>query len=335
MRQTLKKIKAKNMSPFGGILSRLTLVVLLFLSGSCQDEWERMDIPPLDIEEGIPGELTLPLCAALPEEHQVSTRSSKDPVFEQHIHSAYVFLIDQPEHAAPKDCRILSRKYFPDLFAQVKEISEQGHKLYAAELSMPAVSSQRAQIFAIANLGYSDLQGIDNDAEMLQRCDTLTNLQSLMDLYASLTIQQANTVNVERMQGHHLMSGFFCAAQKDNTLTPAPHTVSLKAETGGRISVYDPVTHAPYRPLGSTQQTGTPAAILMHRLDAKVTVRIEPSGALKETPGASFRLLSWQVLNTPVSESLYGTNLPTQTGKQTYLNSKLFTTGPHPRRRRQ
>ncbi|EJW99919.1 hypothetical protein EVA_11968 [gut metagenome] len=324
MKQTMKKIKDQPIQPFGNSLQLLTLTVLLLLLGSCQDEWERMDIPSLDIEEGIPGELALPLCAALSEEHQVSTRSNKGPVFEQHIHSAYVFIIDQPEHTAPQNCRILSRKYFPDLFPHVKEISEQGHKLYAAQISMPAVSSQRAQIFAIANLGYSDLQGIDNDAEMLERCDTLTNLQSLMDLSASLAIQQVNTVNVERMQGHHLMSGFFCAAQESNTLAPSSHIVSLKAETGGRISVYNPVTHTPFRPLGTPQQTGTPAALLMHRLDAKITVRIEPAGTLKETPGAFFRLLSWQVLNTPVSESLYGTNLPVQAGKQTYLNSKLF-----------
>ncbi|EJX10284.1 hypothetical protein EVA_01583 [gut metagenome] len=296
----------------------------LLLLGGCHDEWDTWDDPYQHIEEGIPGELSIPLCAAVQEDLQVSTRAEKDPIHEQHVHSAYLFIIDRPKNSEPKNCRILSRKYFADISSFVQKITYKGETRYIAQLTMPAVTSKQAQIFAIANLGYSDLQSVENDATLLQQCDTLTSLQSLMQLSASLSILPEQTVNVERMQGHHLMSGFYCTEEQNKAISSASPLVTLKAETGNRISICAPGTTTPYLPLNDTQQAGTAAAVFLHRLDAKITVRIVPAGELQQTPGAYFRLIGWEVLNTPVHENLYRINQPAAVKDQKYLNSKLF-----------
>lgn len=295
----------------GKKMLRGLLVCACVLFQGCRDEVLEGNIfAPLQVEEGIEGELSLSLCTATEEKRQVTTRNSEHMHDEQYVHSAYVFVIDMDHPEKPEECRIIARHYFPDVTDRLVEKTEAGQKLRVTELKMQAVSCQHAQIFAIVNLGYSEVQGIDNDAELLEQCDALTHLKGLMELSARLALLKETEVEVDRMQGHHLMSGFFCAATERHFLHASQPTVTLKAEADGKIRPYHATTGKPYRPLGEvakrTEQI--PAAVFVHRLDSKITVQIEPTGSLKDTPGAFFRLTSWQVVNIPQVASLYWQN---------------------------
>lgn len=299
----LGKIKMKGKK----VLQGLFLCACVLFIG-CRDEVFVDNIyAPLQVEEGIQGELSLALCTATEEKRQVTTRNSEQMYDEQYVHSVYVFVVDMAHREKPDECRIIARHYFPDVTDKLVEKTESGSKFRVTELKMQAVSCQNAQIFAIANLGYSELQGIGNDAELLEECDALTHLEGLMNLSAKLTLLNEQEVEVDRMQGHHLMSGFFCAKNERHFLHASQPLVTLKAETDGKIRPYHATTGKPYRPLGeATKRTEQiPAAVFIHRLDSKITVQIEPAGSLKDTPGAFFRLTSWQVVNIPQVASLY------------------------------
>lgn len=278
---------------------------------------------PLQVEEGIEGELSFLIASDAYQERQVSTRSSNSEQSEQHVHSVYVFVIDMNNAEHPEQCRIVSSKYFPDVAQYLQEVTDGKQKYDVTKLSMPAVSCNKAQIFAIANLGYSEVQGVDNDAELLHSCDTLSNLKTLMELQASLTVNGQEEISVERMQGYHLMSGFLRKAEKHNFLDRNRPLVTLVPEKDGTLSMYDVKDGTLYRPLGASGE-GDPAAIFVHRLDAKVTVRLKTAGALKDTPGAYLRLVSWQVINAPEQEQLYWYNPNERFYEKNVKNSKVF-----------
>ena len=64
----------------------------------------------LEVEEGIPGTLTLSVTSGNPALHVV-TRASEEE--EKHISSLYVFILDMTSTGGPATHPVLSRKWFP------------------------------------------------------------------------------------------------------------------------------------------------------------------------------------------------------------------------------
>lgn len=304
------------------ITKRLFLAAVLGLAGiaslltACSDD---MGLEGMhhQVEEGIPGELTLSLNTGDYEEHHIAARGT-ELTTEQHVHSAYIFVIDmKDEKKGDAHCPVLSRKYYYDLTNSIQEVTEmvenQPETFRVNHFKMQTLSCDKARIFAIINLGYSDVQGVDNDKQLLEQCDTLTSLKTLKRLsarLATITGEEENEqeVSVERMQGHHLMSGFFSTLAAHGYTSGHDDYITLEAskDTPGQIVATEFRNHnSVMRPLGSTDQGGTPAAIFAHRLDAKVTMTIEPDQKLKDIPGAYFKLTSWKVMNAPVHENIY------------------------------
>lgn len=82
--------------------------------------------------------------------------------------------------------------------------------------------------------------------------------------------------------------------------------ITLK-EDNGKLSIYDSEKGSrKFRALGDESGDYFPGAIILHRLDSKVTFNIKPTGALAETPGAYFRLTSWQVKMRPSKKMCIG-----------------------------
>lgn len=293
----------------------LALAGLASLQTACKDDLELLDGMPQHqpVEEGIPGELCLSLNDGNYQEHHIATRGS-ELATEQHVHSAYIFVLDMKnEKEGDAHCPVISRHYFYDLTPTIGRVTEtidgEQETFRVNNLKMPTLSCDKARIFAIINLGYSEVQGVGNDAELLEQCDTLTTLHSLKHLSAHLTTitgEEANEkeVSVERMQGHHLMSGYFTKLNSHGYISGHDDLITLKSDGNGKIIASDYNTVSILRPLGS-EELGIPAAIFAHRLDAKVTMTIEPDGDFKNTPGAYFKLTSWKVMNAPVSENIY------------------------------
>lgn len=86
------------------------LLPLLFLLVSCRDEMPGKGGVSLEVEEGIPGILTLSVSSGNPALHVV-TRATEEE--EKHISSLYVFIIDMTTAGDPANHPILSRKWFP------------------------------------------------------------------------------------------------------------------------------------------------------------------------------------------------------------------------------
>ena len=78
------------------ILFQAFLFFLISLFTACQDELLEPDLvfAPTQIEEGIPGELTLSLSSNEFNKESVMTRGNIDIPNEQHIHSAYIFVVN-------------------------------------------------------------------------------------------------------------------------------------------------------------------------------------------------------------------------------------------------
>lgn len=173
----------------------------------------------MEVVEGIEGELTLSIAPDTYSSVEVNARASSDEASDQHIHSLYLFVIDRknPDGSVPPEqCPVIARKFFSDVMHNLSDITEGGQKYKVTEITIPAVSCQTAQLYAIANLGYSNMQGVENEADMIEMCDTVTSLYYLRDVVARLKVNDKQEVNVERMQGHHLMSGFFRTADLYN-----------------------------------------------------------------------------------------------------------------------
>lgn len=326
-------------------------VVQLVLAGcivqACQDE----DLlpsashgQPLKVEEGIAGELTLTLGADFYEKQQVSTRNTPDTQSDQHVHSAYLFIIDRKDadgNTAHAECPIIARKYFSDITSTLTEVEVEGKKVQVSQVTIPAVTCQNAQIFAIVNLGFSNVQGIANDSELLKLCDDAQHLEDLHTLTARLGTNNGE-VNVERMQGHHLMSGYFRTAKEHHYLVAAHKrplvTISNRKDAkpdgtegaaDGKLQLYDAKDGSvKYCPLGVAQAGYVPSAVFVHRLDTKITVKIQLDGALKEARrkyGAFFRLTSWQVCNAPTQQYVcWRSSAHAESPIRQIRNSKVF-----------
>lgn len=280
------------------------MLASLSILHSCQDVALEGINNPMEVEEGIQGTLNLSLAALNSDVNEVATRNSEQESSEQHLHSAYIFIVDKND-SNPDNCHIVARKYFPDILSNLVAVKEGATILHVSQLQLPAVSCQKAQIFAITNLGYSDLQGVYNDGALLEACDKAKNLRDLMKLEALLSEKENDEIGMDRMQGHHLMSGFLGAAEDERHFLHEPPVFALKADNKGGLNIYNSNGDL-MRPVGTTTQVeGKPCAVYVHRLDTKISFRILPDGALKNTPGAYFRLESWQVLNVPRACNLF------------------------------
>lgn len=316
------------------ILSQTLLCFLIGLFTACQDELLEPGsaFPPTQIEEGIPGELTLSLSSNEFNKEFVMTRGNVDIPNEQHIHSAYIFVVNVAKEKEGADkCPVISRKYFTDLTPNLEVVKEGEKTYYVNKLTMPALSCNEARVFAIINVGFSEVQGIENDSELLNLCDTISTLKTLHEIHATLMSKKDEgrtipEVNVERMQGHHLMSGYLSCTEHHHFDKGEQTRLQLKAENRKIVLFsYDEFGRLnPLRPLGDTTSGKTAAAIFAHRLDAKITVNILPDGDFKDTPGAYFRLTSWRVINTPIHEYIYWGDHQKRSLDNQYGNSKVF-----------
>lgn len=311
--------------PFLLILFLLTLVG----TTACTDEWDRLqEQNPLIVEEGLEGTLSLTI-GSYDFENRVTALTRADTPDaeddEQHLHSIYIFVIDMKnENSGIDQCPIIARKYISDVTGSLTSVNEEDKTWNVLNISMKALSCQTAEIFAVANLGYSEMQHIENDADLLALCDEAKNLSDLQTLSAELSIENG-FVNVERMQGHHLMSGFYADFSDENNinyLKTGKMRITLEEEDGN-LNIYDSGDKTrKFRALGAGG-TGVPGAVILHRLDSKVTFNIKPTGALATTPGAYFRLTSWQVKNASVKENVHWYNSGERHSHETG-NSKVF-----------
>lgn len=314
------------------ILYSVIASFIFALTGCQNDELPTHGIGvPFEVEEGIPGELSLSVAADEFSKHAVSTRGTVQQSTEQHMHSVYLFMVDYKEGGA-NGCKILTRKYYSD-FSEITatEVTEDGKKFLVRTLKMPAISSNKALIFGIVNVGHSDEQGVENDAELLKACNDAETLEDLHQLCAKLegatsatSNGEKNEVNVERMQGHYLMSGFYTSLANKHFNKAQQTYLKLVAQNNGSIKAYDAISNKPMRPMGAVSAEGEAAALFAHRLDAKITVKIVPEGALAKTPGAYFKLTSWQVINTPYTQHLYWQGADDKI-QRIYGNSKVFS----------
>lgn len=293
-----------------GVLRGL-LVCFVLLLGSCMKEPLPETGRRLQVEEGIEGTLTVAVGGNDFEQRvSVLTRSGDLDAEsdEQHIHSIYLFVVNIKDENDPASCPVIARKYFPDVTDKLEQITiNEELTLPVVKLSMKVVSCQRAEIFAIANVGYSDLQHVANDDELLHACDAGATLADLHALTARLSVSDEEQVRVERRQGHLLMSGFFVNCTEDaqtHYLSGHNLRLSLVAEDDGSLSLYDAdnTSDGPFTPLGKDGEKA--GAVILQRLDAKVTFNITPVGELAATEGAYFHLKSWQVKNAPVDEQI-------------------------------
>lgn len=294
----------------------LLILFLLTLIGTtaCTDEWDRLQGQnPLIVEEGLEGTLSLTI-GSYDFENRVTALTRTDTPDaeddEQHLHSIYIFVIDMENEAnGTEQCPIIARKYISDVTDSLTSVNEGEKNWNVLNISMKALSCQEAEIFAVANLGYSEMQHIENDADLLALCDEAESLHDLQELSAVLSTENGS-VNVERMQGHHLMSGFYADFSKEeniNYLKTNKMRITLNKENGN-LNIYDSENGTrKFRALG-TGSDDIPGAIILHRLDSKVTFNIKPTGALATTPGAYFRLTSWQVKNASVEENVHWYN---------------------------
>lgn len=302
-------------------------VWLEFSLTACEDNLPMPETgAPFDVEEGIPGELSLSVAVDAFSKHIVSTRESTQQSTEQHAHSVYLFMVDGKGDGA-EHCKILTRKYYAD-FSEIPmdEVTENKQTFLVRKLNMPAISSNKALIFGIINIGHSEVQGVENDAALLKECDRAETLADLHRLCAKLegtSAGEKKDVNVERMQGHHLMSGFYTSLCNRHFNKAAQTFLKLKAQRDGSIKIYDAISYKPLRPMGMSGTEGDASALFAHRLDAKITVKIIPDGSLKTTPGAYFKLTSWQVVNAPYTQHLYWQGAEDKI-QRIYGNSKVF-----------
>lgn len=296
---------------------------------SCKDDFPVYEsTAPFEVVEGIPGELSVSIASDNFSKHSVQTRENTQESTEQHIHSAYLFMVDMNnfQEKGAAECKVLTKKNYFEISGNITEITEGGHKYYVRTIKMPAVSCNKAFVFGIINLGHSEVQGVENDAELLQECDKVKTLQDLQNLCAKLegaSSDKESEVNVERMQGHHLMSGYYTSLNNRHFERASQSYLKLEAQKDGSIKAYDAISNKPLKPMGTTTGEGETSALFAHRLDAKVTVKITPDGALKDTQGAYFKLTSWQVINAPYTQHLYWQGAEDKIQRK-YGNSKVF-----------
>ena len=139
------------------------ILSFFFIFASCRDEMAGKS-GVLEVEEGIPGTLTLSVTSGNPALHVV-TRASEEE--EKHISSLYVFILDMTSTGGPATHPVLSRKWFPDTQSFPRDVSGN------IQVGIPAVSCNSVRIFAVANLNTANQ--LSNNKEMLEAFHNAAN----------------------------------------------------------------------------------------------------------------------------------------------------------------
>lgn len=265
------------------------LLSCFFFFVSCRDDMLGHGAgTSIEVEEGIPGMLTVPVGSDEPVSYVV-TRATEEE--EKNISSLYVFVVD----ATTENRRILSKKWFPDTRNVTHDVSGR------LQVSIPTVSCNSVRIFAVANLNTANQ--LANNEDMLSRFHNVTTESELKSVTAELDLMR-NTENalVDRLQGSLLSSGYFYSLYQNVSssggsqypLCPDGVKLALDEEDGKLI--------LKYREGGSNTEGESWTAgevvngsIWLHHLDAKVTFHVKLAKGMPE--GAYFKLKSWQVKN--------------------------------------
>lgn len=269
------------------------LLPCLFFFVSCRDDMLGHGAGmSIEVEEGIPGILTLSVGSDEPVSHVVTRATEKE---EKNISSLYVFVIDVTGEGNPANCRILSKKWFPDTQNLSRDASGK------LQVSIPAVSCNSVRIFAVANLNTANQ--LANNEDMLNRFHNVTTEAELEDVTAELDLMR-NTENalVDRVQGSLLSSGhFYCVHQ--NTSSAGENQYPLYTD-GVKLALEEDAGRLilKHKEGGSNAKGESWAAgevvngsIWLHHLDAKVTFHVKLAKDMPE--GAYFKLKSWKVKN--------------------------------------
>lgn len=292
-----------------GYVAGACLLGLLAAAASCKKSPldDGRSGTPVEFREGLEGRLALAVGSRDLDRISVTTRANSADTEDdhKHIHSIYLFVVKMADENDPAKCPILAKKFFSDVTSlQSSDVTAADGAVWTTfDLQMKAISCADASIFAVANLGYSSVQHVGNDSELLAACDTATTLAHLFRLQAELEISD-NEVNVERDQGHHVMSGFYTDCSTLSTGLGALVAKNMRldlrlAADGETLELYKAGSTEKFGRIGTSADI--PGAVVMHSLDSRITFHIKPAGALVQTEGAYFRLTSWQVMNVPVS----------------------------------
>ncbi len=246
----------------------------------------------IEIEEGIPGIVTLSVGTDEPVSHVVTRATEKE---EKSISSLYVFVVDVTDAENPANHRILSKKWFPDIQNLSYDVSGK------LQIHIPAVSCNSVRIFAVANLNTANQ--LANNEAMLSRFHNVTTEAELENVTAELDLMR-NTENalIDRLQGSLLSSGHFCCVHQNTSSTGGNryplYSEGVKLaleEEGGKLILKHKEGGSGADGVSWSAGDLVSGSIWLHHLDAKITFRVQLAKGMPE--GAYFKLKSWQVKN--------------------------------------
>ncbi|MCD7850132.1 MAG: fimbrial protein [Parabacteroides sp.] len=265
------------------------LLPLLLLTASCRDDMPEGGGAPLQVEEGIPGTLTLSVSTDDGASHVV-TRATREE--EQTISSLYVFVID----ANDTNHRVLSRKWFPGTENVSRDASGK------LTIDIPAASCSSVRIFAISNLNTANQ--LANDKDILKKLHNALTEAELEAITVELDkVRNSELSLVDRLQGSLVASGHYCCVhQNQATGGTSLYPLYTEGETfalvndGGNKLVLQHAT-AGSNPEGTSWNAGEPVngSIWLHHLDAKINFEVKLGKNLPA--GSYFKLKSWKVKN--------------------------------------
>lgn len=268
-------MKHRNISVWSITLS------FFFLLVSCRDEMAGKG-GILEVEEGVPGTLTLSVTSGDPALHVV-TRASEEE--EKYISSLYVFILDMTSTGAPSTHPVLSRKWFPDTRSFLRDASGN------IQVGIPAVSCNSVRIFAVANLNTANQ--LSNNKEMLEAFHNAANEAELESIMARLDVFKTVTdaepegggtlALVDRLQGSLLSAGHYSSSPDYSPYASAEQFVLDSDVATGRLI------------MKKTTGGAVNGAIRLHHLDARFNFVVKLADGLPS--GAYFKLKSWKVKN--------------------------------------
>ena len=257
------------------------ILSFFFIFASCRDEMAGKG-GVLEVEEGIPGTLTLSVTSGNPALHVV-TRASEEE--EKHISSLYVFILDMTSTGGPATHPVLSRKWFPDTQSFPRDVSGN------IQVGRPAVSCNSVRIFAVANLNTANQ--LSNNKEMLEAFHNAANEAELESITARLDVFKTATdaepesgrslALVDRLQGSLLSAGHYSSSPDYSPYAIAEQFVLDSDVATGRLIMK--------KTTGETVN----GAIRLHHLDARFNFVVKLADRLPS--GAYFKLKSWKVKN--------------------------------------
>lgn len=257
------------------------ILSFFFIFASCRDEMAGKG-GVLEVEEGIPGTLTLSVTSGNPALHVV-TRASEEE--EKHISSLYVFILDMTSTGGPATHPVLSRKWFPDTQSFPRDVSGN------IQVGIPAVSCNSVRIFAVANLNTANQ--LSNNKEMLEAFHNAANEAELESITARLDVFKTATdaesesgrslALVDRLQGSLLSAGHYSSSPDYSPYASAEQFVLDSDVATGRLI------------MKKTTGEIVNGAIRLHHLDARFNFVVKLADRLPS--GAYFKLKSWKVKN--------------------------------------